>query len=85
MKDANIGYTFWPYKKIDGSSFVGITPPEGWQEIVRFAESPRTTYREIREARPDQALVRKAMTDFLEAARLENCKVQEEYIRSLDM
>lgn len=85
MKDANIGYTFWPYKKTDGSSFVGITPPEGWQEVVRFAESPRATYKEIREARPDQALARKAMTDFLEAARLANCKVQEEYIRSLAM
>lgn len=85
MKDANIGYTFWPYKKIDGSSFVGITPPDGWEEVVRFSEAPRTTYKEIREARPDQAVARKAMTDFLEAAKWKNCKIQEDYIRSLDM
>ena len=24
-RENNIGYTFWPYKKMDGSSFVGIT------------------------------------------------------------
>ena len=85
MRENNIGYTFWPYKKMDGSSFVGITPPENWTNIVNFSEAPRTTYREIREARPDQAMARKAMMDFIEACKLENCVVQEGYIQSLGM
>ena len=34
MKQANIGYTFWPYKKIDGSCMMGITRPEMWDSIV---------------------------------------------------
>ena len=54
MRENNIGYTFWPYKKMDGSSFVGITPPENWANIVYFSEAPRATYKEIREARPAQ-------------------------------
>lgn len=85
MRDNNIGYTFWPYKKMDGSSFVGITPPENWADIVTFSEAPRATYKEIREARPDQALARKVMMEFIEACKLKNCVVQEGYIRSLGM
>ena len=85
MRDNNIGYTFWPYKKMDGSSFVGITPPENWANILYFSESPRTSYKEIRDARPDQMMARKAMMDFLEACKLKNCVVQEGYIQSLGM
>mgnify|MGYP000317358054 CR=1 FL=1 len=85
MCENNIGYTFWPYKKMDGSSFVGITPPENWANIVYFSEAPRATYKEIREARPAQAMSRKAMMDFIEACKLKNCVVQEGYIRSLGM
>jgi endoglucanase len=85
MRENNIGYTFWPYKKMDGSSFVGITPPENWANIVYFSEAPRATYKEIREARPAQAMSRKAMMDFIEACKLKNCVVQEGYIRSLGM
>ena len=50
-----------------------------------FSEAPRSTYKEIREARPDQAMARKAMMDFIEAAKLKNCVVQEGYIQSLGM
>lgn len=85
MRENNIGYTFWPYKKMDGSSFVGITPPENWANVVYFSEASRTTYKEIRDARPDQSMARKAMTDFVEACKLKNCVVQERYIHSLGM
>ncbi len=52
MEDNNIGWTFWPYKKIHNSSFVGIEEPEGWDKVKAFSEAPRSTYKEIREARP---------------------------------
>jgi hypothetical protein len=52
---------------------------------VYFSEAPRATYKEIREARPAQAMSRKAMMDFIEACKLKNCVVQEGYIRSLGM
>ena len=58
---------------------------ENWANIVYFSEAPRSTYKEIREARPDQAMARKAMMDFIEAAKLKNCVVQEGYIQSLGM
>lgn len=83
MKDNNIGYTFWPYKKMDGSSFVGVTPPANWDVIVKFAEASRSSFKEIRDARPDQAQSRKILLDYLEACKLKNCVVQTEYINSL--
>lgn len=85
MEENNIGYTFWPYKKIHNSCFAGINPPEGWDAVIEFSEAPRSTYSDIRAARPDQATARKAMLDFIEACRLENCIPQEGYIRSLRM
>ncbi len=85
MDDNGIGWTFWPYKKIGDSSFVGFDAPEGWDEVVRFAESPRTSYAEIRSARPDPELARRAMEQLLENVRFENCRVQEEYIGALTL
>lgn len=83
MIEANIGYTFWPYKKIRNSCFSGITPPENWDNVVGFSEAPRSTFSEIRAARPDQEIARKAMLDFIEASRFENCTPQDSYIKSL--
>ncbi|MDR2774665.1 MAG: glycoside hydrolase family 5 protein [Tannerella sp.] len=84
MEENNIGYTFWPYKKKDGSSFVGIITPENWQTIIDFSEAPRNTFKEIRASRPpDQELSRKAMNDFIEACKFKNCVPQDGYIRSL--
>ena len=83
MKENNIGYTYWPYKKIDNSCFAAITPPENWDKIVAFSEGARSTYKEIRENRPDQAMARKAMTDFIEASKFRNNVIQEEYIEAL--
>lgn len=85
MEQSNIGYTFWPYKKIRNSCFSGIVPPENWKEVIAFSEAPRSTYFEIRAARPDQAVARKAMMDFIEASRFENCVPQDGYIKSLRM
>lgn len=83
MEQSNIGYTFWPYKKIVNSCFSGITPPENWNVVTEFSEAPRSTYFEIRAARPDQAVARQAMLDFIEACKFENCTPQDSYIKSL--
>ncbi len=85
MTDNNIGYTFWPYKKINNSCFVGIPEPEGWELVKQFAEAPRGTYGEIRAARPSQEEARRLMMEFVEASRFENCMVQHSYIHSLGL
>jgi hypothetical protein len=85
MEDNNIGWTFWPYKKMAGSSFVTVNNPENWEAIIDFVESPRSTYREIREARPDQALARKALTDFVENSQFRHCTINADYITALGL
>lgn len=84
MKDNNIGYTFWPYKKLDGSCMMGISRPELWDSIVvKFSEAERTTYANMREARPDQKLFREQLKAFIVNCRFENCLEQKEYIQSM--
>lgn len=83
MEENNIGYTFWPYKKLHNSCMNGIRHPENWNVVRDFSEAPRSTFFEIRAARPDQATARQAMLDFIEKCRFENCVPQEGYIRSL--
>jgi len=84
MKDNNIGYTFWPYKKLDGSCMMGISRPELWDSIVvKFSEAERTTYANMRETRPDQKLFREQLKAFIVNCRFENCLEQKEYIQSM--
>lgn len=85
MQENNIGYTFWPYKKKDRSCFMGIKEPENWDKVIEFSEASRTTYKEIREARPNQELMRKVMMDFIENSKCENNVPQVGYIESLGL
>lgn len=85
LEENNIGYTFWPYKKLDNSCMNGISRPADWDSIVAFAEAPRDSYKAIREARPDTALARKALREFVENSRFENCTPQKSYIKSIKL
>lgn len=86
MEDANIGYTFWPYKKVDGSCMNAVVRPEEWDSvIVRFAEADRSTFEDIRRARPDQEKARRLLREFVENTKFGKCKPQEGYIRSMKL
>ena len=85
LKDNNIGYTFWPYKKRDDSCMVGISMPVEWEEIVRFAEAPHHSYAEVREALPDRQKALVALDKFIEQCRFENCVPQVSYIHSIGL
>nr|URH23947.1 glycoside hydrolase family 5 subfamily GH5_46 protein [uncultured Prevotella sp.] len=86
MKDNNIGYTFWPYKKVDTSCMMGFDRPEGWDSVVvRYSETSRNTYQEWREARPNQQKAKELLMRFAENSRYENCKPQEKYIQSMGL
>ena len=86
MKKANIGYTFWPYKKIDNSCMMGILRPEQWDSVVvKFSETPRDTYKEWREARPDQKTFKRLLMEYAENSRYEHCQPQTAYIQSMGL
>lgn len=53
MERNNIGWTYWPYKKMgSASSVMNIAMPENWDKIVGYTESLRSSYDEIRKAAP---------------------------------
>lgn len=87
MRANNIGYTFWPYKKINDSSMTGVAAPEGWESVIAFVEAPRGSYGEIREARKlcseeqGEALLNK----YVENAKAENMLKHENYIKSIKL
>lgn len=85
MKANNIGYTFWPYKKINDSCWVGFDAPENWDIVVNFSESERGNYFSIRENRPDQEVAFKAMMELVEKVKFENCHIECSYIASLQI
>jgi len=84
MVKNNIGYHYWPYKRMgNSSSMVNIPPPENWDLIVNFTESQRNTFDEIRKARPDPEVVKRAMLDFLNNCKFANCRPNEGYIKAI--
>lgn len=86
MRDNNMGYTFWPYKKVDGSCFNAIVRPEGWDSVVvKFAEADRSTYKQIREARPNQQRARELLRAFLHNVDASRCTPQKGYLKSMGL
>ncbi len=86
MRESNIGYTFWPYKKIDQSCMMGIKQPEQWDSvIVKFAEADRSSFDAIRKARPDQEQGKRLLMQFVENAKKANCVPQTGYIESMGL
>lgn len=86
LTDNNIGYTFWPYKKVDNSCWNAITRPAKWDSvIVKFAEGDRTTYKAIREHRPNQQQAKRLLDEFVANSRFDRCVIQHSYIQSLGL
>ena len=88
LEKNDIGWAFWPYKKMEKSSaVVSIIPPADWSKIIEFAKLPRgTAHVEQRlKARPDQETITRAFADLLEKVRLQNCRLNSGYLRALGM
>jgi endoglucanase len=88
LENNNIGWAFWPYKKMERSSaVVSIVPPADWGKIVEFAKLPRGTahVEERLKARPEQETITRAFADFLENLRLQKCRVNKGYLKALGL
>ncbi|MCK9409153.1 MAG: cellulase family glycosylhydrolase [Bacteriovoracaceae bacterium] len=82
----NFGWCFWPYKKMDsGSNMVSIKKTAEWDSIVTFANTPRMTFKEIRDARPGNNVIQKAFSDYLELCKFSNCTVNDGYMNALGL
>jgi endoglucanase len=74
-----IGWSFWTYKNLDTpSTVVSIPRPEGWNEIVAFADGKRPD-------KPDEALIDRAIAEYLDGIRFRNGVVRWSYLESLGL
>jgi len=74
-----IGWSFWTYKNLDSpSTVVSIPRPDGWNEIVAFADGRIS-------AKPTDALIERAVAQYLDGLRLSNATVRWSYLASLGL
>lgn len=88
LEKNNIGWAFWPYKKMEkASAVVSIIQPVDWGKIVEFAKLPRGTghVEERLKARPEQDTITRAFAELLENIRLQECRVNQGYIKALGL
>lgn len=83
LEDQNIGYTFWPYKKVGGECFVSVQSPSDWNLVRDFAEADRSSYFNLYRVRPDQNRAKAVLDEFLDNIRFGQCTVNDGYIESL--
>lgn len=82
----DIGWCFWPYKKLDATSCIAsINSPGDWTAIIAFADGPRTTFEEVRKHRPPKEKVEKALNDYLERIKFANCRINQGYLKALGL
>lgn len=86
QEDNEIGWSFWPYKKIDSPrGVVSFRPPDDWETIIRFADRETRGYKALQEARPPLDLAARAFEQLLDQIRLSNCTVNRSYIEALGL
>lgn len=71
----NIGWAFWPWKKIDNQQVIySIPSPEGYDKIVEYSHTG---------VKPTKELSEKVFTQLLENMKFANCEFRETVTMSL--
>lgn len=87
LLDSNdIGWCFWPYKKLDATSCIAsVNRPTDWDAIIEFANHPRTTFEDVRKSRPPQEKIKNALDGYLQNIKFNNCRINEGYLNALGL
>ena len=85
LEQNHVGWHFWPYKKMDNTrGFVTFDVPANYNQVIEYAEKPRASFEQIRKAAPaDREQIKKALYDFINNSRFENCRVNKGYVGAL--
>ena len=96
LESENIGFSFWPWKKMDTTNTpYSIKPPEGWDKVVRYAESlgedNRRRHRyenahqesEEKPEKPTLEEAKKIFNELIENIKLKNCVYFENVVNSI--
>jgi len=85
----NIGWAFWPYKKMDAtSSAASFERPKYWDEILQYARiCGGVETKEKREARLKLSIehCRASLAELLNKIQFPLCRINENYLRALHL
>lgn len=85
LDENNVNWCFWPYKKMNNTKgIMNFNQPEDYYLITEYAKSDRSSYKKIRENRPNTVKVQKALNEFLENSLYENCFPNTGYSTALN-
>jgi endoglucanase len=71
----NIGWSFWPWKKIDNRQVIySINPPEGYDQVIEYSRKG---------VKPSKEFAEKVFTQLLENMKFENCNYLEHVNKAL--
>ncbi|MBV8192979.1 MAG: cellulase family glycosylhydrolase [Alphaproteobacteria bacterium] len=74
-----IGWAFWTYKNLDTpSTVVSIRRPEGWNELVAFADGRRRD-------KPAPEVTAHAIDQYLDSLPFSKCDIRWSYLESLGL
>ncbi len=87
LEKNNIGWHYWPYKKLDNESgFVTFKRPAFYEQVIQFADTARSSFDEIRKVRPvNNKEVMAAMDGFINNCTFKNCTVNKGYLKALGL
>jgi endoglucanase len=86
LEDNHIGWHFWPYKKMESSrNILSITKPAYYDSLIRYAETPKTNFKDIRTLKPNTAEIKTALEGFLNNCLFAHCTANSGYIRALGL
>lgn len=86
LEENNIGWGFWPYKKMDSPrGVVQFKMPDNYDMIISYANGDHESFKNIRENRPDYDAVKKALDDYIEFSKFKNCLLNKGYIKALGL
>ncbi|HEX4772882.1 MAG TPA: cellulase family glycosylhydrolase [Bryobacteraceae bacterium] len=88
LEKNDIGWCFWPYKKMEKSScVVSVVKPDHWSEIIALGEQTAGTGNAEKRiaGRPADDICQAALTGLLANIQFRNCRVNHGYIEALGL
>lgn len=84
LDENKVNWCFWPYKKMNNTKgIMNFEEPEDYYLITKYAKSDRSSFKAMRENRPDVEKVQKALNAYLENSLYKNNFPNKGYSKAL--
>lgn len=86
LEQCGLGWSFWPYKKMEaGSCVMTIEPPAHWKEVQAYADALGLSSEEKRQLKPSREVSRQALEELLDNIQVERCRPNPGYLKALGL